>query len=141
MLAEADSDSPSISVLKDPAKGRKIWGFPNWIRAWNTFFSVAIHFRPHLVSQILAYQSAISQLASTYHLAYWLAYDIAFRQKMANNPLMRWDVEDPTFFVSYLRAAPVLALAALPVAAPSPAQAPAADKTYHTRPSLQMLSA
>ena len=135
VLAEADSDSPSISVLKDPAKERKIRGFPNWIRAWNTFFSVAIHFRPHLVTQLLAYQSAISQLASTYHLAYWLAYDVAFRQKMANNPLMRWDVEDSTLFVSYLRAAPVLASAALPVAAPSPAQAPAAHRTYQAKSS------
>jgi hypothetical protein len=90
--------------------------------------SVFVHFRPHLMSQLLAYQEAITQIASTYFLQYWLAYDGAFRQKRANNPFLRWDVEDTPLYIAYLRASPTLASASLPVSSASssvsrPAQA------------------
>ena len=63
----------------------------------------------------MAYQQSITQLARTYFVDYWLAYDSAFRQKRANNPLLRWDADDNQLFIRYLRTAPVLAAASLPV--------------------------
>ena len=120
MDEQADSDLPTLSILKKSAVKDKIKNFAAWLRTWNVFMSVFIQYRPHLVPQLLSYQDTITQLASTYHTQYWLAYDAAFRQKMANNPFLRWDVEDITIFNSYLRAAPVLASASLPVSNSGP---------------------
>ena len=114
-----DNDMPTISILKQSSEKGKIKNFASWSRAWNTFMTIFVHFRPHLVSQLMSYQNSITQLASTYYAQYWLAYDAAFRQKMANNQFLRWDIEDTFLFNSYLRAAPVLASAALPVSSAS----------------------
>ena len=114
---QSEHSAPSLSLVSksvDEKKG-KIRNFSAWLRTWNTFMSVFLHFRPHLISQLLSYQDSVTQLASTYFLQYWLAYDSAYRQKRANNPFLRWDVEDPQLFIAYLRTAPVLAAAALPV--------------------------
>ena len=112
---KAESDMPTLSILKKSAEKGKIKNLSAWLRAWNTFMVVFLHFRPHMVSQLISYQNSITQLASTYYVQYWLAYDAAFRQKMANNQFLRWDIEDNILFNSYLRAAPVLASASLPV--------------------------
>ena len=82
---KSDSDKPTISILKQSSETGKIKNFSAWSRAWLTFMSIFVHFRPHLVSQLMAYHNSITQLASTYYASYWLAYDAAFRQKMANN--------------------------------------------------------
>ena len=58
------------------------------------FMSVFILYRPHLVPQLLSYQDTITRLATTCHTQYRLAYDAVFRQKLANNHFLRWDVED-----------------------------------------------
>ena len=42
---------------------------------------------------------------------------------MANNPFLRWDVEDHSLYISYLRSAPVLASASLPVSSASTSSA------------------
>ena len=115
MDEQNESDLPSLSLLRKSSDREKIKNFAAWLRTWNVFMSVFIQYRPHLVPQLLSYQDTITRLATTYHTQYWLAYDAAFRQKMANNPFLRWDVEDISLFNSYLRAAPVLASASLPV--------------------------
>ena len=130
---KAESDTPTVSILKQTSEKGKVKNFSAWLRAWNTFMVVFLHFRPHMVSQLISYQNSVTQLASTYFLQYWLAYDAAFRQKMANNPFLRWDLEDNFLFNSYLRSAPVLAAATLPVSSPAATPAnkqPQVGKSY-----------
>ena len=122
MDEQSESSSPSLSLVTkdvDAQKGR-VRNLSQWLHTWNMFLTVFLHFRPHLVSQLLGYQESITQLAGTYFANYWLAYDAAFRQKRANNPFLPWDGEDTQLFIAYLRTAPVLASAALPVSS-SPA--------------------
>ena len=65
---KAESDMPTLSILKQSAEKRKIKNLSAWLRAWNTFMVVLLHFRPHMVSQLISYQNSITQLASTYYV-------------------------------------------------------------------------
>ena len=118
---QTDSSTPAVSVVPKEVEGgkAKIKNFTQWHRTWMIFMSVFLHFRPEFVSQLHSYQESISQLAATYFANNWLTYDANFRQKRANNPFLRWDVEDSALFIAYLRTAPVLASAALPLSTAS----------------------
>ena len=80
----------------------------------------------------MAYQDSISQMATTYFANYWLMYDRQFRLKRANNQFLPWDMEDPDLFIAYLRTAPVLASAALPVSSAHSTSAGASAVTKTT---------
>ena len=69
---------------------------------------VFVHHRPHLAGQLVSYQTTISRFANEYHLNAWYAYDAAFRQRMANNPMLSWSTVDDEIFNAYLRSAPIL---------------------------------
>ena len=103
-----ENDMPVVSLKKSSDSSRKITSFAEWLRTWNIFITVFIQFRPHLVSQLLAYQGVIARHASMFNSESWLAYDAAFWQKMANNPFLRWDAEDVLLYNTYLRAADVI---------------------------------
>ena len=133
---QSENATPGLSLVPKEVETQKarIRNFAQWIRTWNKFMTVFLHFRPNMVSQLLAYQESISQMASTYFVAYWLTYDAGFRLKRANNQFLPWDIEDTELFIAYLRTAPVLASAALPVssAAASGVSTSAVTKTTST---------
>ena len=103
-----EADMPVVSLKKSSDSSRKIKNFAEWLRTWSTFLSVFIQFRPHLVPQLVAYQNTMARHATMVCSAAWLAYDAAFRQKLANNPFLRWDVEDVELYNAYVRAADVI---------------------------------
>ena len=103
-----DNDLPVVSLKKSLEGSKKIKNFAEWLRTWNTFLSIFVVFRPHLFTQMLAYQGVIARHANMYSLPCWLGYDAAFRQKMANNPFLRWDTEDVELFNAHLRGGDVV---------------------------------
>ena len=113
----SQTSTPSLSVVSKSVEERKekIRNLAAWLHTWNTYMEVFLIFRPDMVSQLLAYQQYITLLARTYFVDNWLAYDSGFRLKRANNPSLRWDVEDNQLYITYLRTAPVLASSSLPV--------------------------
>ena len=102
------TDMPSVSLVPRTSARVKIDRFLPWLRTWNEFLSAFIYFRPHLYQQLLQYQNTITRFAGTYQCAAWLAYDAAFRQHIANNPMLRWDTIHADLFDRYLRSAPVV---------------------------------
>ena len=52
---------------------------------------------------MLAYQNTICQFVSQYEFQAWSTYDIAFRQRLAVNPLMSWDRQDDELVNLYVR--------------------------------------
>ena len=101
-------DFPVMSFVQKNVAKNKITTFAAWIRTWNTYMSIAAAFRPHLLTELIGYQQIISRFATTYPVRFWLAYDAAFRQKMANNPHLSWGIEDNELYIMFLRSAPLL---------------------------------
>ena len=69
---------------------------------------VLVSYRTHLGSQLVGYQALISRYANEYPFAAWYGYDAAFRQHMAINPMLAWNVVNDELFNVYLRSASVL---------------------------------
>ena len=53
-----------------------------------------LQFHAHLISQLLYYQSEITQLALLYTFRQWYDYDWDFRMRIATNTITRWDYYD-----------------------------------------------
>ena len=99
--------SQSCPLFRRPRQGHESLTL-RWLRTWNVYLSVAATFRPHLLPQLLQYQQLITRYASMVPARFWLAYDSAFRQKMANNPYLTWALMDTELYDTFLRSAPSL---------------------------------
>ena len=114
-----DLDLPVMSFEKKGTDKGKITNLAAWFRTWNAYMSVATQFRPHTILDLLAYQDTITEYANTHPAQYWLAYDRAFRQYMANNPTASWASENRRIYNTFLRNAPLLPSVSLPVSSAS----------------------
>ena len=65
-------------------------------------FRCMIFYHAHLLAQLLYYQSEITQLAFLYSFRQWYTYDRAFRTRVANKAIDRWDYFDTELRANYL---------------------------------------
>ena len=94
----------SISLVPRHQRQPKICDFNSWLTAWNTFIRCTTFYHPHLTSQLLYYQTMISQFASQYHFNAWFTFDKLFRYRIAQQPSsLRWDYFDEELFNRYIR--------------------------------------
>ena len=112
-------DLPVLSFERKGSDKGKISNLAAWLRTWNAYLSIFTQFRPHMLPDMLAYQDVITEYANTHAPRFWLAYDRAFRQYMANNPAASWGTENRRLYNSFLRNAPVLSSVNLPVSTAS----------------------
>lgn len=111
--------APKVSLSQKMAGKGKVQDFNSWVSAWTTYMRCMVWFYPHLVQQMLAYQTFISQFASQYAFASVYTYDQLHRLQLANNHSHRWDVVDDALFNMHLRGAPsVLSQKVSPVGPP-----------------------
>ena len=97
---------PALDVLPRALSAReRVTNFHSWLSAFNLFMRAATHFRPHLSESLIRYQGIIAGFAHAYVPGAWLAYDIAFRHHVANNPHIPWDRVDEEIFTAHLRCA------------------------------------
>ena len=82
--------------------------FHSWLTAFNLFMRCATFFRPHLSESLILYQCIIAGFTNAYVPGVWLAYDIAFRHYVANNPHIPWNRVDEEVFTARLLCAPSL---------------------------------
>ena len=61
---------------------------------WNIYLRCMIHFHSHLTTQLLYYQSQITQFTSIYTFQSWSLYDRSFRLRLASKAIARWDFDD-----------------------------------------------
>ena len=74
---QTENTSPALSLVPKEVDSRKsqIKNFAQWIRTWNTFMSVFLHFRPQFVSQLHGYQPGFNFSAGCLILCkHWLTY-------------------------------------------------------------------
>ena len=93
--------TPTINSDGDPAwkldtsTGRgKIRDFSDWMVAWNAFSRCLSYYFPVLSRQIQFYQSEITNLSRLYTFSSILSYDKAFRTRVSNKEVLRWDYHD-----------------------------------------------
>ena len=93
--------TPTVNSNGDPAwrlessVGRgKIRDFSDWMVAWNAFSRCASYYFPAMTRQFLFYQSEITNLARLNNFGSVLSYDQAFRTRIANKEVLRWDYHD-----------------------------------------------
>ena len=97
---------PALDVLPRALSAReRVTNFHAWTTAFNLFMRCATFFRPHLSEPLVRYQGLIAGFANAYVPSAWLAYDIAFRHHVANNPHIPWDRVDEEIFTVHLRCA------------------------------------
>ena len=71
---------------------REVTTFDEWLRVWNEYLAVVTYFNPHLLPQMVRYQTAITRYANRFEFDDWMAYDIACRHYIANNcNFVSWD--------------------------------------------------
>lgn len=66
----------------------------DWLLAFSCYASVLVDAEGHLAPQMLLYQASVVRLARDYPSKAWLAYDRAFRQKMAASKSSNWGTMD-----------------------------------------------
>ena len=104
-------DGDQLSLSRENGEGtkdstaykHKVTDIYTWLMAWTLFFQIFIFYRPHMMTQLLKYQTFISNLAYTYNFNAWYSYDQAFRQHVANNPSARWDLCNDFIFNLHVR--------------------------------------
>ena len=97
---------PALGVLPRALSAReRVTNFHAWSTAFNLFMRCATFFRPHLSDPLVRYQGLIAGFTNAYVPSAWLAYDIAFRHHVANNPHIPWDRVDEEIFTVHLRCA------------------------------------
>ena len=82
---------------------KKITDFQSWWFAWSTFMRVYLQFFPHTMTQLLYYQSSISQFGTQFLFSDVYSYDKLFRQRMALEPHLNWDRFDHELVIRCLR--------------------------------------
>ena len=66
----------------------------DWLLAFSCYASVLVDAEGHLAPQMLLYQASVVRLALDYPGKAWLAYNRAFRQKMAASKSSIWGTMD-----------------------------------------------
>ena len=103
-ISTDDLGGPAIDVLPRALTAReRITNYHSWALAFNLFLRCATHFRSFLALPLIRYQGIINGFANAYLPSAWLAYDIAFRHHVANNPQIPWDQVDEEIFTVHLR--------------------------------------
>ena len=74
--------------------GSQITLFAVWMEAWNVYLAVHMSINPSCATHLIAYQRIKTLANSQYPLYAWLSYDMRFRTKAANDPSLRWDIQD-----------------------------------------------
>ena len=100
-----NTGEPSISIGKTHSRV-KIANFQSWLKAWNIYLRCMIHFHSHLTTQLLYYQSQITQFASIYKFQSWSLYDQSFRLRLASKAIARWDFDDVKLQSQHLATTP-----------------------------------
>ncbi len=77
-----------------------IRNFQDWAEAWIVFASLYLQFNQSKVGQLMGYFLQISKIQRESYGEGWLAYDRAFRKRVAENPLSTWSDIDVNLFVS-----------------------------------------
>ena len=92
-IVDDNTGEPSISI--DRAQSRaKIFNFQSRLKAWNIYLRCLVHFHSHLITQLLYYQSQITQFTPIYPFQTWSLYDRLFRLRVASKAIARWDFDD-----------------------------------------------
>ena len=101
-LSQGNQGTPALSLVpKDNTK--RVRDFSSWLTAWNTYIRIYTHFHPHMVHQLLYYQSMICKFATQYEFSAWYTYDTQFRHRIATNPTLPWDRVDEELFTEHVR--------------------------------------
>ena len=74
--------------------------FQDWAEAWIVFASLYLQFHPDKVGQLMGYFLQISKIQRDSYSGGWLAYDRAFRKRVAENPSASWSDIDVNLFIS-----------------------------------------
>ena len=74
--------------------------FQDWAEAWTVFASLYLQFHPDKVGQLMGYFLQISKIQRDSYSEGWLAYDRAFRKRVAENPSASWSDIDVNLFIS-----------------------------------------
>lgn len=98
----------SVTLVPRSQARPKVNDFSSWLSAWNVYLRCMSFYFPHLINQLIYYQSLICQFASQYTFAAWSTYERLFRYRMAANPnILTWDRLDDDLFNRHLRGAPL----------------------------------
>ena len=108
--------TPTINSDGDPAwkvdssvpRG-KIRNFSDWVLAWNNYVRCVSYFYPELTRQLLYHQSDVTSLCRHNTFASVMLYEQAYRTRIANKEVMRWDYHD-----NEIRSACLVALSRTP---------------------------
>ena len=92
---------PAWQLESSVARGKNR-EFSDWMVAWNAYSRCASHFFPSMAGQFLFYQSQITDLSRLYTIGSVLAYDQAFRTRVANGEVLRWDYHDNELRAAHL---------------------------------------
>ena len=84
----------------------KIANFQSWLKAWNIYLRCMIDFHSHLTTQLLYYQTQITQFASIYTFQSWSLYDHSLRLRLASKAIARWDFDDVELRSQHLATTP-----------------------------------
>lgn len=94
LTLELNPSGDNYSIKSPTPTGNKISSFAAWMEAWNVYLAVRISLNPACAPHLVAYQRIITSANSKHPLHAWVSYDIKFRTKAANDPLLRWDIRD-----------------------------------------------
>ena len=76
------SSDTTLSLKK--SKRDSINNFTEWMSVWNDFLHARLHYKPHEAYELLKYQKYITDFAKIYKFEAIKAYDIDFRNTIAN---------------------------------------------------------
>ena len=96
-------EGEACSVIPRSQQKSRIVNFYHWFVAWSIFARVYIHFHGHRVREIMHYQAQMAHFASLYVFNDIYLFDIQFRHRIANDPLLRWDRTDVELNTLYIR--------------------------------------
>ena len=105
MLGASEPQSHTLTLQLNPSRDnysitpqastcKRITSFSGWMEAWTLYLSVRVFLDPSCAPQLIAYQRIITTANSDHPLQSWINYDKKFRTQAANNPSLRWDIQD-----------------------------------------------
>ncbi|XP_057312908.1 uncharacterized protein LOC130654361 isoform X2 [Hydractinia symbiolongicarpus] len=99
---------PRLSLSRNVSGRSRIKDFASWCLAWSNYLRCLIYFYPHLATQLVTYQTLVTQFANQYVFSAVCAFDKLHRLQLANDSLQRWDQLDDLLVTQHLRGAPLL---------------------------------
>lgn len=95
----------TIQWFPNNSNKAKVTDFLAWLSSWNNFLWVNIRYHEDLNNQLLHYQATITQFAKQYKFSARSSYDTTFLSRLANNPMLRWDILDEEIYNVFIRGA------------------------------------